>query len=155
GRYPTMEKMTRALVASLLGALVVASPSRMSASGQDALARLRAALGGEKALAGVQTLRARGTIAERPFKSSLNGHFDIALALPDRFVSMVRDFEWSDASFEARRNDVSQDRPPEDARRLTRGDTSSYEHVSGFDRGTLIPAPSRWTRTNDPSVQAA
>ena len=149
-----MERISRAIAASLLVSVILVSPSsKPDAAGQDALTRLRIALGGETALAGVQTLRARGTIATLPFKGPVKSHFDIALALPDRFVTVLRDFTWSDASFGVRRNDVSENRPPEDARRLVRGEISAYEHVSGFDRGNLIPALGPWTRRNDPKTQ--
>src|SRR5687768_15699483 len=78
----------------LVGTLV--SARTPGAPRHGALMMLRAALGGDAALAAVQTIRARGTIDRKlPTMSRCHSsrtcedHFELAVALPDRFVRTV------------------------------------------------------------------
>src|SRR5687767_8694918 len=92
--------MTRTVVAVALLLWIVATPGR--ASQQDALARLREALGGEIALSAVRTLRVRSTIDRKRHKD----HVEVALALPDRFFRTVRYVSVPERRWPARDYDV-------------------------------------------------
>lgn len=135
-----------------LGAIVAGTvlliTSAIQATEQDALARLRAALGGETALGRVQAIRARGTIANKPLKN----HFDLAFANPGRFVKVIRGFSWSDASW------ITGNSPgnwqPQMGPKLVGGGVSAYEDVVGFDGQTLIPARSQRALASHPELAA-
>ena len=129
--------MRRAAFGAGLVVLITAVPN--GAVEQDAVARLRTALGGETALGNVQTIRARGTIANKPLKN----HFDIAFALPARFVKITRSFSRTDASWVTDWAHVPGTWPQRMEPVLIEGDISSYEQAVGFDGPTLIPERSR------------
>ncbi|HUR19522.1 MAG TPA: hypothetical protein VMZ90_01855 [Vicinamibacterales bacterium] len=94
----------------------------------DALTILRAALGGEVALTAVQTIRARGTIDVEPY----DDHFDVALAMPDRFVSILRTFRMNDASWSTGWARVPGNWDPRVEPVLVGGGENSDEQLAGF-----------------------
>lgn len=125
--------MKRAAFFTGWAVLAIASPN--GAADQDALARMRAALGGDTALSRVQTIRARGTIANKPLKN----HFDIAVAFPDRFVKIVRSFEHQDASWVTDWAYIPGTWQPRMEPALVGGEISDYERVTGFNGDGPIP----------------
>ena len=138
--------MRRAALVAGVFVLVTATPK--GATEQDALARLRLALGGEAALGDVQTIRARGIIANKP----LTNHFDIACAIPARFVKVIRGFSWSDASWSTGWAYTPGTWQPRTEPALVGGGISDYEHVSGFDGESLIPKRSRAHWASNPEA---
>ncbi len=129
----------RVVSAFVAGIVVLVTGSPNGAMEQDALTRLRAALGGETALGNVQTIRARGTIANKPLKN----HVDIACAIPARFVRVICGFSWSDASWSTDWAYAPGTWQPRMEPALVGGDISDHEHVSGFDGMALLPERSR------------
>ena len=128
-----------ALVVGLVVVLVSARPR--GAPAQDALTLLRSALGGDAAIAAVQTIRARGTIDKKPYKD----HFEIAVALPDQFVRTVRYVSVPGLNVRfGRRFDVDSNSPSlAGAAPGIAGDSEEvHVRVTGFNRLMPVPAPS-------------
>jgi hypothetical protein len=86
--------------ALVAGLVVLLGVHPAGAPPQDAVARLRHALGGHAALSAIQTIRAKGTLPATPEK----GYFEMVAALPDRFVQTVRTFPMQDAAWSTRMN---------------------------------------------------
>lgn len=120
---------------------------------------LRAALGGDAALAAVQTIRARGTIevkmpavAQRRY----DDHFEIALALPDRFLRTVRSmgntaYRWT---IDETNSSYSLGWPQRGEVVLTGGSEDISVSVTGFNRETPIPAPTWYEIEEHPEYTA-
>src|SRR5688572_7839664 len=131
----------------LVGTLV--SARTPEAPRHEALMLLRAALGGDAALNAVQTIRARGKIKVKPN----DDHFDLAVALPDRFVKTLRTFRRSDPSRSTRVYIPGSWTPREEPALVGRYDDTRTS-VTGFNRETPIPAPT-WYELEERSDYAA
>jgi hypothetical protein len=128
----------------VLGIGVLAGASFNAAAPQDALAQLREALGGEAALGAVRSIRSRGTIEVKPH----DDHFDLAVALPDRFVAIERRLRWTDASWSTGWANVPGNWPQRFEPILVGGGESASESVTGFDGN--IPLPRRYDIKKSP-----
>ena len=131
-------------IAFVVGIGVFAGASFNAAPPQEALAQLREALGGEAALGAVRSIRARGTIEAKPH----DDHFDLAVALPDRFVAIERRLRWTDASWSTGWADVPGNWPQRFEPILVGGGESASEFVTGFDGN--IPLPIRYDAKKNP-----
>ena len=150
------------LVIVQLGVLV--SARTPEAPTQDALTMLRAALGAE-ALSAVQAIRARGTIDRPQHKTSrcqqsrtCQAHFELAVALPDRFVRTVRAVGagGSDWSIDEWGSPNSLSWPQRGEVLLTAGGDAGRTRTSvlGFNRETPIPAPTWYEIKEHPEYVA-
>jgi len=136
----------RALIATVAVALAVAGVT--GAPPQDARAQLREALGGEAVLNGLQTIRARGTIKFKPN----DDHFDIAVALPDRFVSIVRTLRRQDAGWSTEWAQTPGTWQPRLEPVLIEAGDAAHEEVVGFNGD--VPLTSSRRPVTDPVVRA-
>ena len=151
------------LVIVQLGVLV--SAQTLGSSTQDALTMLRAAVGAEAALGAVQTISARGTIDRPQLKTSrcqssrtCQGHFELAVALPGRFVRTVRSVgasghswsidEWGSA------NSISWPQRGEVLLTAGGGEEDTRTSVIGFNHETPIPAPTWYELKEHPEYVA-
>jgi hypothetical protein len=145
------------LVMVQLGVLV--SAQTPGAPPQDALTMLRAALGGDTALAAIQTIRARGTIEnKRPAVAQrrYDDHFEVALALPDRFVRTVRSlgntgYRWS---IDETRSSDGIGWPTKGEVLLVGGTEDTTTTVTGFNREMPLPAPTWYENDRNPEYVA-
>jgi len=126
---------------------------------------LRAALGGDAGLSAVQTIRARGTIdrdvhktSRCPPSRSCLAHFELAVALPDRFVRTVRSaggtgHGWS---IDEWGNPNSFTWPQRGEVLLTSGggEGDTRTSVTGFNGETPIPAPTWYEIKEHPEYVA-
>ena len=151
------------LVIVQLGVLV--SAQTPGPSTQDAFTMLRAALGGDTALGAVQTIRARGTVDPPQHKTSrcqqsriCQAHFELAVALPDRFVRTVRSagatgHEWSIDEWGSP-NSLSWPQRGEVLLTVGGGEGDTRTSVTGFNREAPIPAPTWYEIKEHPEYVA-
>ena len=99
----------------------------------DALSQVRAALGGDSAITAVQTIRARGHV----LRQSNRDNIELAAALPDRFVRIIR-YSRAARSTEYPRRDYD---PATGS--LRRADTEYQYFGSGDEGGELASGFSR------------
>lgn len=142
--------MKRTAFAVGLGIVFLVSARMHGAQTQDALTMLRAALGGDAVLNAVQTIRARGTIDGKPAKD----HFELAAALPDRFVKTVRSISRSDYTWSKDQISVYGGWPQSGDLFLVGGGEDTHTSVTGFDGHAPIPAPMGY-KVQEPPAQAA
>jgi hypothetical protein len=145
--------------------LLIVSARTQGAPSQDALAMLRAALGGEAALAAVQNISARGTINRAQHKASrcqssrtCEAHFELAVALPDRFVRTVHSIgssghAWSIDEWGSR-NSISWPQRGEVLLTAGGGEGDTHTSVTGFNREAPIPAPTWYEIKEHPEYVA-
>jgi hypothetical protein len=149
-------------IAFVIGLAVLLVSVRMhGAPSPDALTMLRAALGGDAALGAVKSIRARGTIDRRVLRipecrssGACDAHFDLAVALPDRFVRTVHAVGGmgSGWSIDEARNPDSSSWPQRGE--VPVGGVDRLTTVMGFDRGTPIPAPTWYEIKEHPEYVA-
>ena len=133
--------MRRVLVGVAVGLVGLAGARFEAAPPQDALAQLREALGGEAALNAVRTIRARGKIKFKPY----DDHFEIAVARPDRFVSIVRMFRMNDAAWSTSWGYSPGSWEPRLEPILVGADPTPHEQVTGFNGDLLLPSGIEWS----------
>lgn len=145
-------------------AIAFVSARTNSAQTQDSLTMLRAALGAE-ALSTVQAIRARGTIDRPQHKTSrcqqsrtCEAHFELAVALPDRFVRTVHSTGagGSDWSIDEWGSPNSNSWPQRGEVLLSTGGDAGRTRTSvlGFNGETPIPAPTWYEIKEHPEYVA-